>query len=68
MNKIFGGIRMTWFRLILHAVISGIVTGLIALWVPEGNSSRLADLEGNEYYLFPCCCRKGRKWGAYCDL
>lgn len=40
MNKIFGGIKMTWLRLILFAVISGIVTGLIALWVPEGNSFR----------------------------
>lgn len=32
---------MTWPRLILFAVISGIVTGLIALWVPEGSSFRL---------------------------
>ena len=31
---------MTWLRLILFAVISGIITGLIALWVPEGNSFR----------------------------
>lgn len=40
MNKIFGGIRLTWLRLILFAVISGVVTGLVALWVPEGNSFR----------------------------
>ena len=31
---------MTWPRLILFAVISGIVTALIALLVPEGNSIR----------------------------
>ena len=31
---------MTWLRLVLFAVISGIITGLIALWVPEGNSFR----------------------------
>ncbi len=40
LKKIFGGIRMTWPRLILFAVISGLITGLIALWVPEGNSFR----------------------------
>ena len=31
---------MTWLRLILFAVISGVVTGLVALLVPEGNSFR----------------------------
>ncbi len=40
LRKAFGGIRMTWARLILFAAISGIVTGLIALLVPEGNSIR----------------------------
>ena len=39
-KKLFGGIRMTWPRLILFAVISGVVTALIALLVPEGNSIR----------------------------
>lgn len=39
-NKLFGGIRLTWRRLILFAVISGVITGLIALLVPEGNSIR----------------------------
>ncbi len=38
LRKIFGGIKMTWPRLILFAVISGIVTALIAMLVPEGNS------------------------------
>ncbi len=40
LQKLFGGIKMTWSRLILFAVISGLVTGLIALLVPEGNSFR----------------------------
>ena len=40
LKKIFGGIKMTWPLLILFAVISGLVTGLIALIVPEGNSFR----------------------------
>ena len=38
LSRIFGGIRMTWKRLILFAVISGVITGLIALLVPDGNS------------------------------
>lgn len=40
LSKIFGGIRMTWKRLVLFAVISGLVTGLAALLVPDGNSFR----------------------------
>ena len=40
LKKIFGGIKMAWPLLILFAVISGLVTGLIALIVPEGNSFR----------------------------
>ena len=38
LSKIFGGIKMTWKRLILFAVISGIITGLIALLIPDNNS------------------------------
>ena len=38
LRKLFGGIKMTWPRLILFAVISGAVTALIALLGPEGNS------------------------------
>ena len=38
LKKLFGGIKMTWPRLILFAVISGIVTALIAMLVPQGNS------------------------------
>lgn len=37
-SKLFGGIRMTWKRLIIFAVISGVITGLIALLVPDNNS------------------------------
>ena len=40
LKKLFGGIRMTWPKLILFAVISGVVTGLVALLVPDGNSFR----------------------------
>ena len=40
LRKLFGGLKITWPRLIIFAVISGIVTALIALLVPEGNSIR----------------------------
>ena len=39
-KRLFGGLKMTWPRLIVFAVISGIITALIALLVPEGNSIR----------------------------
>ena len=39
-RKLFGGLKMTWARLIIFAVISGIVTALIALLVPDGSSIR----------------------------
>ncbi len=39
-KKIFGGIKMTWPRLILFAMISGLITGIIAQVVPDGNSIR----------------------------
>ena len=42
MNKIFGGIKMTWLRLILFAAVSGVVTGLFELPAPEGNSIKQA--------------------------
>ena len=40
LRKIFGGIKLTWPCLILFAGISGLVTGLIALLVPDGSSFR----------------------------
>lgn len=39
-GKIFGGIKLSWPKLLLFAVISGLVTGLIALLVPDGSSFR----------------------------
>ena len=40
LKRIFGGLKWSWPGLILFAVISGVVTGLIALLVPDGNSFR----------------------------
>ena len=52
LKKLFGGIRMTWPRLILFALASGIVTGLIALLVPDGNSFRqIAATCGRSFFI-----------------
>ena len=37
-KKLFGGITLTWPRLIIFAVIMGIYTALMAMLVPDGNS------------------------------
>ena len=38
MNKIFGGLKITWPKLIIFAVVMGIYTALMAMLVPDGNS------------------------------
>lgn len=37
-NKIFGGLNITWPKLIIFAVIMGLYTALMAMFVPDGNS------------------------------
>ena len=37
-KKLFGGIEMTWKRVIIFAILAGIYTALMALLVPDGNS------------------------------
>lgn len=38
LKKLFGGIKLTWPRLIIASVAAGIITGLIALFVPNNTS------------------------------
>lgn len=38
LQKLFGGINLTWPKLIAFAVIMGIYTALMAMLVPDGNS------------------------------
>ena len=38
LNKLFGGINLTWPRLIIFAIIMGVYTALMAMLVPDGNS------------------------------
>lgn len=37
-KKLFGGIEMTWKRVIIFAILAGIYTALMAILVPENNS------------------------------
>ena len=37
-DKLFGGIKMTWAKVILFAVAAGIYTALMAIFVPHSNS------------------------------
>lgn len=38
LQKLFGGINLTWPKLIIFAIIMGIYTALMAMLVPDGNS------------------------------
>ncbi|MBR3204368.1 hypothetical protein IKF81_01650 [Candidatus Saccharibacteria bacterium] len=38
LEKIFGGLKITWPKLIIFAIIMGLYTGLVAMLVPDGNS------------------------------
>lgn len=37
-RKAFGGVEMTWKKVILFAILAGVVTALAAMYVPDGNS------------------------------
>ena len=37
-RKLFGGIKMTWKATLAFAVIAGVFTAAMAIWVPNGNS------------------------------
>ena len=38
LQKLFGGLDITWPKLIIFAIIMGIYTALMAMFVPDGNS------------------------------
>lgn len=38
LKKLFGGIELTWPKLIIFSIIMGIYTALMAMLVPDGNS------------------------------
>ena len=37
-RKLFGGIKMTWKVTLAFAVVMGVFTAVMAMWVPNGNS------------------------------
>ncbi|MBR0085367.1 MAG: DUF3089 domain-containing protein, partial [Lachnospiraceae bacterium] len=38
LKKLFGGIKMSWPKVVIFAVIAGVYTALMAIYVPETNS------------------------------
>ena len=38
LKKVFGGLKITWPKLIIFAIIMGVYTALMAMLVPDGNS------------------------------
>ena len=51
-KKLFGGLNITWPKLIIFAIIMGIYTGLMALLVPDGNSFHDIAVTG-EWWVLP---------------
>ena len=43
LRKLFGGLNLTWPRLIVFAVIAGVYTGLMAL-LPAAKDTSFADI------------------------
>lgn len=52
LKRIFGGVKMTWPRVILFAVIVGIFTALMAILVPDGNSFHEIAVSFEAWILF----------------
>ena len=52
LHKLFGGINLTWPRLIIFSVIMGIYTALMAMLVPDGNSFHDIAVTG-EWWILP---------------
>ena len=38
LKKIFGGLKMSWTTVIIFAIVMGVYTALMAMFVPDGNS------------------------------
>ncbi len=51
-QKLFGGIKMTWKKVILSAILAGAFTAAMALWVPDGNSFHEIAVSFEAWVLF----------------
>lgn len=51
-KKLFGGLNITWPKLIIFGIIMGIYTGLMALLLPDGNSFHDIAVTG-EWWVLP---------------
>lgn len=52
MKKLFGGIKMTWPRVILAAILAGVITALAAMLIPDGNSFHEIAVSFEAWILF----------------
>ena len=50
--RLFGGIRMTWVKVVIFAVLAGVYTAAMAIWVPDGNSFRNIAVYPEAWVLF----------------
>ena len=51
-QKLFGGVKMTWKKVILSAILAGAFTAAMALWVPDGNSFHEIAVSFEAWILF----------------
>ena len=62
LKKLFGGIKMTWIKVIVFAVLAGAFTALMALLVPDGSSFHQIAVTVEAWILFAiviiCNCDK----------
>ncbi|MBQ9827070.1 MAG: hypothetical protein IJM62_00140 [Lachnospiraceae bacterium] len=51
-RKLFGGIKMTWPKVIIFALAAGVFTAAMAIWVPDGNSFHEIAVQLEAWILF----------------
>ena len=52
LHKLFGGLNMTWPKVIIFAIAAGVYTALMALWVPASHAG-IAGLSRISLYDHP---------------
>lgn len=52
LKKVFGGLKMTWPVVLIFAVLAGVITALIAMFVPDENSLHEVAVSFEAWILF----------------
>lgn len=52
LKKVFGGLKMTWPVVLIFAVLAGVITALIAMFVPDENSLHEVAVSVEAWILF----------------